>query len=91
MKEKFSHKLLKLMTNNYGALVIVMLLTIATAFASYDEINAVSFTLLIGVFWAAIHAGFSAFSSNEKINWKVRIVIYAVAVLLPVIGLIIFA
>lgn len=89
MKEKFTHKLLRLMTNNCGALVIVLLLTVATAFASYDEINAAAFTLLVGIFWAVIHAGFSAFFTNEKINWKIRTAIYVIAVLLPVVGLIV--
>lgn len=90
MKEKFSDKLVRLMTNNFGALVIVLLLTVATAFASYDEVNAVWFTLLAGLCWSAVHGVFSAFVSEEKINWGKRAVIYAIAVLLPVVGLLLF-
>ena len=90
MEEKFSDKLVRLMTNNFGALVIVLLLTVATAFASYDEVNAVWFTLLAGLCWAAAHGVFSAFASEEKINWKKRAIIYAVAVILPSVGLLFF-
>lgn len=91
MKETFSDKLLRLITNNFGALVIVLLLTTATAFVSYDEINAVWFTLLAGLCSVAVHGVFSAFVSEEKINWGKRAVIYAIAVLLPVVGLLVFS
>ena len=91
MREKFSDKLLKLITDNFGALVIVLILTIATAFASYGEINAIWFTLIAGLCWAGVHGVFSAFASEKKINWKSRIIIYAIAILIPMIGLIVFA
>lgn len=90
MKETFSDKLLRLSTNNFGALVIVLLLTVATAFASYDEINAVWFTLFAGLCWATAHGVISALVSGKKINFEKRIIIYAIAVLLPVAGLLFF-
>ena len=91
MKEKFSDKLVRLITNNFGALVIVLILTIATAFASYGEVNAVWLTVIGGLCWSAVHTVFSAFASEKKINWKCRIIIYAIAIFIPLIGLIVFA
>ena len=91
MKKKFSDKIVKLITNDFGGLVIVLLLTIATAFASYGEINAIWLTVIGGLCWSAVHGVFSAFASEKKINWKSRIIFYAIAILIPVIGLIVFA
>lgn len=90
MKEKFSDKLLRLSTNNFGALVIVLLLTVATAFASYDEINAVWFTFFAGLCWAIAHGVISAIVSGKKINLAERVIIYTIAVLLPTVGLLFF-
>lgn len=91
MKENFTQKLLKLMVSNCGALVIVLLLTVATAFASYDEYNSAWLTLFVGICCAVAHAVFSILISEEKINWKPRIIIYSIAVLLPVVGLVALA